>query len=141
MDDDVLEIGEDGAFNIPSPPSKPSQQFFADTFPNDQQSADHADPPSQSKSNPIENEPQIPFSEISFGEYKIFRNSENEMVVIARVGKDTTPTTFHANDKTLVIVSNSGGALKIDLPVEVDPAHVNSKHHNELVIIKLKLRR
>ena len=129
--DEILEIGEDGTFDIPLKPVvvKHTPVFVAPS---------HAEP----DNNVSEPEANTNFFlQLVSGEYKIVRENDRNINVVICIEKGVAAEKFRLNSNLLVVDLSDGRKMKIDIPVEVSPTSATAKSFGEYVVVKMELKK
>lgn len=121
-DEEILELGPDGSFEIPTPAPVAVQKVFT--------VASEVDVGEEKQFNSL-------LERINCGEYKIFQAGE-ELTVIARMEKGCIPQKCRISEKMLIVDQDNDHKLKIDFPVKVNPKTQQAQFFEEYMIIKIK---
>jgi hypothetical protein len=105
MSDDIIEVGEDGAFNIPSP-TKPAPQETKMIEPTEQE-IERALAEVRSKNI---------YESMSPGDYKIFTDKSSILLFI-KLAADETAQKIHLSDsKDLKVITSANKLYTVSLP-------------------------
>jgi hypothetical protein len=126
-DDDVLEIGDDGAFDIPIPASKPKTIPYS--------SVDVAENENDGISTPSISLKTV-FESIQPGEYKIYK-SDQLLTIVIRLGENISPVNYALGENILVIELSNKKFLRISLPQKVKQESSEAKFFGDYVVFKI----
>lgn len=127
---DIIEIGEDGTFEIPKPTKKPvkmqTEIFIEKVKPNKEAEKELQQPTSVLDS-------------ISSGEYKIFRSKSTGMVdVIVHLQEDENLKEVNVSQYAILIDLQGGKDLQIPLPFQVASNTAESTMYQKYITIRVK---
>jgi hypothetical protein len=134
VDDDILELGADGTFEIreevPTAKAKSSNGAVDFEYPADFKFEEL--PETKADINAV-------FDSIGRNEYKIFKK-EKEITVCVHLNspvKGSADPRVRVAKNFLVIQSENGEWMKLNISVEVDPASAKARAFDELLVVKL----
>ena len=128
-DDEVLELGDDGTFEIkPKIVTKPQPKEYEKI----KIDINNSHISSTSSSNVLKNIPN--------GEFKIWKCSNEQLLVIVNLTENKSITSIRINNKIVVIETNTEELIKISFPLEVDPKkHFKIKIFENYVALSIAL--
>ena len=121
MADEILEIGEDGSFEIPTPKAVPPSITLECAATVSESIAEN-----------------LVFQRINTGEYKIIKEDPNKLNVILCLEDGTYATRFRLNESSLIIEIIDGRKIQIDLPMKILPSKSQAKAFSKYLVIKLE---
>lgn len=134
-DDDVIELGEDGAFDIPVSVQAPKFTKIAIVEEDSDDDLVYPDPPAENSFN------SSIIDSLSAREYKLFK-SGNTLFLILKLHDDELVKTVSLLGHQLRIVSTASEESKIDIPSEYKflPQRISCKVLNNIVSTSIELQ-
>lgn len=145
-DDDILEIGDDGAFVIPEAPKKAVQLTLASDSGDGAAPLPPAQPSGAAVSaDSMQEYAKKIFASINVNEYKIYDNSsDNSLNVVVRLSNGEIPTAITLEDGVLEIETSDKRCLTIPVDCNkaakggaVQASGLRSEHFGDVVVVKL----
>lgn len=127
--DEVLEIGEDGCFEIPVTVVEKPATIWTDQKSAIPQIAEILPDVSQ-------NSGEL-FGQINQNEYKIVRDDNGRINIVLCCGEELHSPTFRVSER-VVLVDLAAGPVQIELPVKVEPSTACSKYCGRHLVIKIE---
>lgn len=125
MSDDIIELGEDGSFDISTTPVK-------------QQAVQHLDYEQFDWEKAAQETNSSVISSLTANEYAVYRD-ESKFVIILRLPEGTSmKEVVYTSSELTVRLQGQDGPVRIDLPdnVEIQENSLESKHFKDLVTIR-----
>jgi sarcosine oxidase gamma subunit len=146
-DDDVLELGADGTFEIPSPKKKPKPapepKVVTKVCNKTDDSAATTKAPSvtvnKSEAVAVSTPKKSVLDDIGPGEFKVYRAKDNKALhVIVRVEEGQTAEKVEISENKLYIgIKGANKEIVVDLPQNVRPETASSKTYKDYVTIEV----
>jgi hypothetical protein len=136
-DNDIIELGEDGTFEIPSPPKPSLLSRQRDNL----QPEPEPQPENEDSAGSTGATTAIDVLEsLGSGEYKIFKNSTKRTIdVIVRLPDGESSNGIFAASNLLTIQLVGGKSISIELPDKVLPTTAASKFFQTFITTRINM--
>lgn len=129
MTEDIIEIGNDGSFNIPSPTKQKDKEYKL------------IEPSEEAIEKILRSVlARDAFDSMSPGEYKIFKDNES-LVIFVRIGEEEKPCGTKLVNDNLVIDTTANRSFTVDLPAKlgIKRDSIDVKYLGDMLTAKFSL--